>query len=554
MTVVSIVLWVVLLLCITVILLLAINAERRWLAFAQGREGPSVAGSFGLLQTALDGLKVFLKTVAFSRGTAKITFFLLPVLLVVLGFFTWTILPLSPNGAVVDFSYDIVLAYFLLSWDVLAFVCAAWSAFGSKFPTLSALREIIQMCAFELVIGFCFLIAAVHAGTLSIHSCVEGQAAIWFGLVAWPYVFLFYLSMLAELHRTPFDLTEAESELTAGYQSEHGGILFSLFFLCEYNGVLLLSTLFSLLLLGGWNGLVWQFLVSTDQLAVVKAVCLFASVLLVRAALPRTRVGAALSASWSSFLPAAINGFLFYLWLLFVSGVLPLAEALGVPARSRCAARAFLQSLLLDVSIWADFTVGHCWDMRRDTSAARRMTPGAPVWPLKIDPTNPKALNLPPVVESPATHGHIELPRELWPVNRRLLSFPYAFAWQYLWGEGPYTVDWSKYHLTPTLIWNLKKAGNVFYDEGTWVRTVSPYDLKPGTFNYFTELPPDDRPRIGVFNPECIFKTDLILEAEKEGVRFGKKPAPAKKKSYDNFSAIEGLFDDELDAAFVYGP
>jgi hypothetical protein len=100
----------------------------------------------------------------------------------------------------------------------------------------------------------------------------------------------------------------------------------------------------------------------------------------------------------------------------------------------------------------------------------------------------------------------------------------------------------------------LKKAGNVFYDEGTWVRTVSPYDLKPGTFNYFTELPPDDRPRIGVFNPECIFKTDLILEAEKEGVRFGKKPAPAKKKSYDNFSAIEGLFDDELDAAFVYGP
>lgn len=146
-----------------------------------------------------------MKTVAFSRSTAKGSFFALPVLLVVVGFFTWTILPLSPAGPAIDFIYDILLAYLLLSLDVLAFVCAAWSAFGSKFPTLSALREILQMCAFELIVGFCFLIAAMHAGTLNIHSCVEGQVVVWYGAIACPYVFLFYLAMLAELHRTPFD-------------------------------------------------------------------------------------------------------------------------------------------------------------------------------------------------------------------------------------------------------------------------------------------------------------------------------------------------------------
>ena len=126
-----------------------------------------------------------------------------------------------------DLTYDVLILYVLASFDALAFVSTTWSVFSSKFPTVSALREIAQICAFDLIFGFCILSVVGYAGSLNLRACVEAQSFTWFVFILTPYTYFMFMCALVELHRSPYDLLEAVSELTAGYQSEYPGLSFS---------------------------------------------------------------------------------------------------------------------------------------------------------------------------------------------------------------------------------------------------------------------------------------------------------------------------------------
>jgi NADH-quinone oxidoreductase subunit H len=233
-------------------ILFTILGERRTLAEIQGREGPSVTGFGGFVQAIVDGMKTFFKAVLVSKRSFKVLFFMLPAGLLLVNIIKFAVLPLSKVGGFVDFEYDLAFLNLLGSFEVFIFVFASWVALSSKFPTIAALRGIAQQCAVEALTGFCFIIVALYAGSLSIRTVVESQEYVWYFFVVTPYAYVYYLAILSELHRTPSDVTEAESELTAGYQVEHGGILFSLFYLSEYGGIVVSAIVFSLLFLGGW--------------------------------------------------------------------------------------------------------------------------------------------------------------------------------------------------------------------------------------------------------------------------------------------------------------
>lgn len=175
----------------------------------------------------------------------------------------------------------------------------------------------------------------------------------------------------------------------------------------------MLSTLLSLLLLGGWHGTALSFFISEDQAVAGKAVFLFMSVLLVRAALPRTRMRAALSSAWSSLLPAAINGFLFYLWVIFIVGALPFTDLVGIPARYRGAVKTLLRGVLFNMVLWGEFVEGQR-DVRKDTSLGRRWASGDSIWPQKSS-SEVEVGVLPTIYNVP--EDACSIPSQLWPRN-----------------------------------------------------------------------------------------------------------------------------------------
>lgn len=174
------------------------------------------------------------------------------------------------------------------------------------------------------MIGFCLLITVLYAGTLSIRTVVDAQEYVWYFFVVTPYAYIYYLAVLAELHRTPMDLTEAESELTAGYQAEHGGILFSLFYLSEYGGIVVSALVFSLLFLGGWFlplGIYAHFIV-----LFLKVASFVWFIIITRATLPRVRIRALASVTWSHLLPFSSSAVSTYLWLGIVLAAFRVCE------------------------------------------------------------------------------------------------------------------------------------------------------------------------------------------------------------------------------------
>lgn len=272
------------------------------------------------------------------------------------------VLPVTQYGGAVDFEYDLMSLNILGSVEVFIFVFATWAALSSKFPTLAALREVAQQCAVEALTGFCFLVVALYGGTLSIRAIVDAQEYVWYFFVVTPYAYIYYLAVLAELHRTPSDLTEAESELTAGYQAEHGGILFSLFYLSEYGGIVVSSILFSLLFLGGWFlpfgiGAGWFVLF-------LKAILFGWLVIITRATLPRVRIKVLSSVVWSHLLPLASTALPFYLWVGMVCAVFRFCEycVLGALRFRAYVKRAYY----LGRNFW--YTMPTTRDNRLDTS------------------------------------------------------------------------------------------------------------------------------------------------------------------------------------------
>ena len=299
--------------------------ERQILAAIQRRQGPNVIGFFGILQAIADGVKLLLKETIIPRSSDKLIFVLSPILTFALALSLWPVIPINYGFVISNFNYGILYIFTISSLSVHSVIMAGWSS-NSKYAFLGALRSAAQMISYEVSIGFIIVNICVCAGSFNLSSIVLSQEKVWFIIPLFPMFILFYISMLAETNRHPFDLPEAEAELVSGYNVEYSAMTFALFFLGEYANVLLMSTFSSILFLGGWlpifnilplNILPGSFWLS---LKIILGVVFF---ILTRAALPRYRYDQLMHIGWKSFLPLSLGYLLFTIGLLTSFNWLP---------------------------------------------------------------------------------------------------------------------------------------------------------------------------------------------------------------------------------------
>lgn len=291
-------------------------AERKIMASIQRRRGPNVVGFWGLLQPFADGLKALIKELIIPYQANRFLFILAPCITFVLSLINWAIMPFSYNEVLADLNYGLLYIYAISSLAVYGIILAGWVS-QSKYPFLGAIRSAAQMISYEVSIGLIFVIIALCAHSLNLMDIVYAQEINgWFIITLFPMAGVFLISIIAETNRAPFDLPEAEAEIVAGYNLEYSSIIFAFFFLGEYGNILLMSTLFSILFLGGWLPL-FSFLtfISPELWLQLKTVAICYLFILVRATLPRYRYDQLMDLCWQVFLPFNL---LYLLTIMFV--------------------------------------------------------------------------------------------------------------------------------------------------------------------------------------------------------------------------------------------
>lgn len=291
-------------------------AERKIMGAIQRRRGPNVVGFIGLLQPLADGLKLFVKETTLPTNANTGIFLFAPALAFILSIMGWAVIPLSKGVVVCDLNLGIMYLLAVSSLNVYGILFAGWSS-NSKYAYLGALRSAAQMISYEISIGFTILNVVICAGSFNLSTIVLAQQKIWFIFPLFPVFIIFYISMLAETNRHPFDLPEAEAELVSGYNVEYSAMTFALFFLGEYANMLIMSTISAILFLGGWLPLlnIFDFIPSTIWLTL--KICLgVVFFILTRATLPRYRYDQLMYLGWKCFLPLSLG------YLIFTVGVL----------------------------------------------------------------------------------------------------------------------------------------------------------------------------------------------------------------------------------------
>lgn len=226
--------------------------ERKVLASIQKRRGPNWTGFLGVLQPLADALKLILKENPVPQNASSVLFFGGPLVLLILSLSAWFAIPFNNSTVIADINIGILYIFMISSLNTLNIIVAGWSS-NSRYAFLGALRSIAQVIAYEVVIGIIIINIIVLSGSLNFLKIVWAQKDLWYVFVLWAQFFLFFIAMLAETNRHPFDLAEAESELVSGYNVEHSSVLFALFFLSEYANIILLCHVATLLFLGGWT-------------------------------------------------------------------------------------------------------------------------------------------------------------------------------------------------------------------------------------------------------------------------------------------------------------
>lgn len=283
--------------------------ERVVLARMQLRLGPNRVGPLGLLQPIADGIKLLTKESFQPANIDVLTYWLAPSISLFTALFAFVLIPFGGvihlwgypvNLQIADVNTGIVFLLAFSSLAVYGVVLAGWSS-NNRYSLLGGLRGTAQMISYEIPMGLSLLTIALAAGTLSLAEIVEAQRAHWF---IWtnPVSFIIYLiTAFAETNRAPFDLPEAEQELTAGYHTEYAGMKFAMFFIAEYINILAVSSIAVTLFLGGWVG-PWDIPILWFLLKVAVFVFFF---ILVRATLARFRYDQLMSFGWKVLLPIA---------------------------------------------------------------------------------------------------------------------------------------------------------------------------------------------------------------------------------------------------------
>jgi NADH-quinone oxidoreductase subunit H len=302
-----------LLVCLLLSTAALIYIERKIWGSVQMRRGPNVVGPWGVLQAFADFFKFILKEPVIPAGANKGVFVLAPLVSVVLALSAWAVIPVADGWSVSNINVGLLYLFAISSLGVYGIIMAGWAS-NSKYPLMSALRAAAQMVSYEVSIGFVIVTVVMCAGSTNLSEIVRSQDTRlgilgWYWLPLLPMFVIFFISALAETNRPPFDLTEAESELVAGYSVEYSASLFLLQFLTELVAVLTMSALTALLFLGGWlsplpfppftwvPGLIW-FLIKAWSV-----VFMFS---MVKAFVPRYRYDQLMRLGWKVFLPISL--------------------------------------------------------------------------------------------------------------------------------------------------------------------------------------------------------------------------------------------------------
>ena len=310
--------------------------DRKVWAAINLRKGPNVVGPFGLLQSFADGLKVFLQETIIPSAANKGIFIIAPIITFTVALAAWAVVPFADGVVLADINVGLLYILAISSLSVYGVVMAGWAS-NSKYPFFSAMRAAAQMISYEVSIGFILVCVVLYAGTFNLSDIVDGQRGhglgivngYWFNLLLFPMWVVFFISSLAETQRVPFDLTEAESELVAGYQTEYSSMAFALYWLGEYANILLMCALNTLLFFGGWlppvdwaplywvPGIIWFLL---------KTLFFFFMFSWVMATVPRYRYDQLMRLGWKVFLPMSL------IFVFVISGYLMATGHFGTPA------------------------------------------------------------------------------------------------------------------------------------------------------------------------------------------------------------------------------
>ncbi len=293
-------------------------AERKVIGFMQVRIGPNRVGPRGLLQPIADSLKLMFKEVVIPSGANRFLFLVAPILALAPALAAWAVIPFGAEMVLADINAGLLYILALTSLGVYGIIIAGWAS-NSKYAFLGAMRSAAQIVSYEIPMGFALVGVLVAAGSLNLGEIVEAQRGDysvlnWFWVPLLPLFFIYFISGVAETNRAPFDVSEGESEIVAGFHVEYAGMAFALFFLAEYANMILISGLAAVLFLGGWlspipgvpDSILWFFAKTSIFLFLF---------LWFRATFPRYRYDQIMRLGWKIFLPITM------VWIVVVAAM-----------------------------------------------------------------------------------------------------------------------------------------------------------------------------------------------------------------------------------------
>jgi NADH-quinone oxidoreductase subunit H len=308
--------------------------ERKVLARFQARVGPNRVGPWGVLQPIADAVKLVFKEELIPAQAQKIIFILAPIITVVPAIVVAAVIPWGGTVSlfgrqvtlyIADLNAGLLFVTAITSIAVYGITLAGWSS-NNKYSLLGGMRASAQMVSYELALGFSFVTAIILAGSMRMIDIVEAQRTMWFAVIQPAGAFIFMIATLAEVNRAPFDMPEAEQELTAGYHAEYSGMKFALFFMAEYIKMIVISAIAVVLFFGGYLGpdisqlpfigqyLTWLAPWMGPVYMFIKVVVLLFFMVWVRATLPRIRYDRLMAFGWKVMLPLSLA-------LAFISAV-----------------------------------------------------------------------------------------------------------------------------------------------------------------------------------------------------------------------------------------
>ena len=283
-----------------------IFVERRLLAFFQNRYGPNRVGPFGIFQVLADMIKIFTKEDWIPPKADKPVFVIAPAIIIITTLMSFTIVCFAPHLTVVDLGIGLLFFLAMSSLGVYSVMLAGLSS-KSKYSLFGGLRAAAQMLSYEVFMGLSLIGVVLMTGSFNISDIVNAQKGMWFCIPQFAGFIIFFIAGIAETHRLPFDLPEAENELVAGYHTEYSSMKFGMFFVGEYIGITLISALITTFFFGGWlgpvlPGVLW-FL--------IKMFIFIGIFILLRASQPRPRYDQLMSLGWKIMLPLVLLNLVF---------------------------------------------------------------------------------------------------------------------------------------------------------------------------------------------------------------------------------------------------